>query len=734
MYRILIILLILVINKVFALNPFPYIQEEVETFSEGKIKKFYYNDSSETYYYYVIPNWAGKKEFIFFWKNDNTDTKIGKNLNQNFIHEIFKYGDKLLIIASNDDIFSLIIADKELNIEDKYLISDNIEINHPKIKTMIINNEVFIIKLNNYLYKFARGEINLIDNEVTNICLNNHKLIIESGLFGISNLKTYNLENDKVVNLTIYDTYENSKIICKENTLFFFGSNNSTSSYCFSINLISYNKSESIWLDAPINLIDVRYENNKSVFYLIKKIDSEYHLFSEQSENSINNSVNFKLYYIEPQKLEIIGNHIYIIFRNAFIIKNFDFESMLLVNTPIGEKYNETPEIFINKNEIILSSTTYSEIIKTKKNNFWQIKKYFNLIYDYFFPIIFILLILIFIQLYRHQKRYVSEILENPSLGIVLIINRQGNLIRRNQKASEIFNIPYNAPGKRAYEYYFNLSEYNPFYEMINRSFKTRLDHQKKIKINYKGNSKEWVCRTNILKNITGQFRGLIFTALDITEQLERKRLSNWAQLAHDMQTNLSTIKLNAQQIETNENENNTQRKNKIIHQVNVLFSRVRDIITVGKSSELKIEKVNAAEICKSARMEFDELMFPEVNFELETQEIILKCDKSKLIRAIRNTIENGIKALKNKKGTIKIKCYKDEKYAIFSIKDTGIGMDENIKNKMLNPYFTTGENTGGSGIGTMIMQHVVELHNGKLEIKSKKGEGTEIIFKIPIN
>ena len=59
--------------------------------------------------------------------------------------------------------------------------------------------------------------------------------------------------------------------------------------------------------------------------------------------------------------------------------------------------------------------------------------------------------------------------------------------------------------------------------------------------------------------------------------------------------------------------------------------------------------------------------------------------------------------------------------------------MDKNIKQKMLNPYFTTGENTGGSGIGTMIMQYVTEIHNGDLRIESEKGKGTEIIFNIPI-
>jgi len=209
---------------------------------------------------------------------------------------------------------------------------------------------------------------------------------------------------------------------------------------------------------------------------------------------------------------------------------------------------------------------------------------------------------------------------------------------------------------------------------------------------------------------------------------LGRQRLTNLAQLAHDMQTNLSTIRLNAEQIETDEVPKNEERKRKIIHQVGLLMQRVRDIVTVGRGEIVK-QEVDAYELCMEARMEFDEVMFPNIEFELDLQHFPISCDKPKMIRAIRNAIENAIKAFQGRGGKIKVTNWKDTRFGYVSVNDNGPGMDKGMIEKILKPYFTT----GGSGIGTMIMQHVVELHGGRLEVRTEKGKGTEIIFVIPL-
>jgi signal transduction histidine kinase len=212
---------------------------------------------------------------------------------------------------------------------------------------------------------------------------------------------------------------------------------------------------------------------------------------------------------------------------------------------------------------------------------------------------------------------------------------------------------------------------------------------------------------------------------------LEKQILTNWAQLAHDMQTNLSTIRLNTETINSDAEED-IERKKKILHQVSILVHRIRDIVTVGRDDKLELISVNSLDFCNEIYAEFDSNIFSAVQFKLDIRNFNFICDKPKLLRAVRNAIENSIKYMKEKGGTITIGADKDIHNIVISVKDTGKGMDEKTKEKIFTPYFSTARREGGYGIGSIIMQRVVELHGGKIIVVSEKGIGTEIKFVLP--
>ena len=168
------------------------------------------------------------------------------------------------------------------------------------------------------------------------------------------------------------------------------------------------------------------------------------------------------------------------------------------------------------------------------------------------------------------------------------------------------------------------------------------------------------------------------------------------------------------------------------MHQTRLVIQRIRDIVTVGRADSLGMQQVVSSDICNEVRHEFDETLFPYIDFYLDCKNFKVYCDKPKLIRALRNAVENAIKAMPDDKGSMFISCWNDSKSAFFSIKDTGPGMNEKTVKKMMTPYFTTAEKKGGYGMGTMIMQHVMDIHGGKLLINTKIGEGTEVLFKFP--
>ncbi|HDS29713.1 MAG TPA: hypothetical protein ENN67_01580 [Firmicutes bacterium] len=64
------------------------------------------------------------------------------------------------------------------------------------------------------------------------------------------------------------------------------------------------------------------------------------------------------------------------------------------------------------------------------------------------------------------------------------------------------------------------------------------------------------------------------------------------------------------------------------------------------------------------------------------------------------------------------------------SIRDHGVGMDEEALKHSFNPYFTT--KRGGSGLGLAIVQSVISEHGGRIRIASEPGKGTLVTLDLP--
>jgi len=199
------------------------------------------------------------------------------------------------------------------------------------------------------------------------------------------------------------------------------------------------------------------------------------------------------------------------------------------------------------------------------------------------------------------------------------------------------------------------------------------------------------------------------------------------------MQTNLSTIRLNAEQLGDDGDPRNTERRRRILFQSGVLIQRVRDLVSVGRSEDITRIAVHSAEMCTEIRHEFDPVMFPHVTFSMKLRGTMMQADRLKLSRAIRNAVENAIKSLRGKAGTVEIATWFDRSNVFVRVSDTGVGMDAETLSNMMKPYFTSAKDGSGAGIGTMIMQHVMNLHGGSLRVTSEPGIGTQVIFRIPI-
>jgi two-component system NtrC family sensor kinase len=113
-----------------------------------------------------------------------------------------------------------------------------------------------------------------------------------------------------------------------------------------------------------------------------------------------------------------------------------------------------------------------------------------------------------------------------------------------------------------------------------------------------------------------------------------------------------------------------------------------------------------------------------------------IECYPSKLNQVFMNIITNAIQAIKSKENigeeSIVISTRTVNENMEISIKDSGIGMTEDVRHKIFDPFFTTKEVGEGTGLGMSITFKIIEKHQGKIAVVSAPGCGTEITISIP--
>ena len=106
------------------------------------------------------------------------------------------------------------------------------------------------------------------------------------------------------------------------------------------------------------------------------------------------------------------------------------------------------------------------------------------------------------------------------------------------------------------------------------------------------------------------------------------------------------------------------------------------------------------------------------------------------------NIIGNAIDAFeKESKKHIFIEVKKDEKFLYLSFKDSAGGIDENIIDRIFEPYFTTKHKAQGTGIGLFMSEEIISKHfAGKIVVKNEKYEydgyeykGANFIIELPL-
>jgi len=432
-----------------------------------------------------------------------------------------------------------------------------------------------------------------------------------------------------------------------------------------------------------------------------------------------------------PMRIRVQGQRTFVVLQGGLV--STDHAGTILTQDAFPVRIDpSTLNLFEEGGSTFMSGLNGSLRLYESPQPWWWALRLLTTVGTYVVPILLSLVIIVLWTKLRRQQRYLNTMLEVPGAGLVFVLDANGRLIRTNERAAKLLRISNRVPMGRSVESYVRHHGVEGLRALLIQAYSEQRPLSEKASVDDGDEQREYVFTSRPIFGTLGRLRGIVITGIDITEALERRRLVNWAQLAHDMQTNLSTIRLNAEQLVRETQDNTNERVRRILFQTRVLTQRVRDLVSVGRSEGIVRSPVHSAEFCTQIRHEFDPDMFPHVTFAMKLRGSMMNVDRLKLSRAVRNAVENAIKALRGQPGTVEIATWADRENVYIRVSDTGVGMDTLTLESMMKPYYTTAKDGSGTGIGTMIMQHVTNQHGGSLRVTSEPGEGTQVVFRIP--
>ncbi|MEA1935906.1 MAG: PAS domain S-box protein [Thermodesulfobacteriota bacterium] len=251
---------------------------------------------------------------------------------------------------------------------------------------------------------------------------------------------------------------------------------------------------------------------------------------------------------------------------------------------------------------------------------------------------------------------------------------------------------------------------------------------------------------------ISGPIKGTdryVVVQRDITEfkNLEKKfyesqKLAAVGQLsagiAHEVRNPLSSIKMSLQILEKRlKPSGNDLKRFKIAEkEVEHLEKLVRDILIFAKPGEPKkeLDDINKF-LGRSLAMAEKEISDKKINIQYMYDKNIplVKFDSAMLEEAFLNIYLNAVDAMEDRgKLLISTKLLKNKHDSIVvKIEDNGCGIDEEDLHHIFNPFFT--KKKYGTGLGLTQVKKIVDLHQGTVEVVSKKGKGTTVCITFPI-
>ncbi|MCC5941526.1 MAG: HAMP domain-containing histidine kinase [Balneolaceae bacterium] len=228
-------------------------------------------------------------------------------------------------------------------------------------------------------------------------------------------------------------------------------------------------------------------------------------------------------------------------------------------------------------------------------------------------------------------------------------------------------------------------------------------------------------------------------------ELMKAERESAWKemaqQVAHEIKNPLTPMKLNLQhlqrQLEANPDEADSLRPliektaSNIIEQIESLNKIASDFSKFAKPIEEPKVPVALMELLNSIVQLYEHEESAMVSLTSPQKEISVPAVEDELRRVFINLIKNAIEAADGGVVKVHITLKKLREHAMIQIRDDGSGIEDENREKIFLPKFST--KSSGTGLGLAIAKKIIEEHNGDIWFESKKGQGTSFYIRLPL-
>ena len=335
-------------------------------------------------------------------------------------------------------------------------------------------------------------------------------------------------------------------------------------------------------------------------------------------------------------------------------------------------------------------------------------------------------------------ESYNENILQCVTSG-VMTFDRNCSLTTINRAAEEILVLQREqAVGKTCRDLFDDCDITRAVHETLERRapsarMEARLDRP---------SGKVWLgFNTAVLTDRQGEALGVILSFSDLTEvrrlqeQIElRERLialgEMSAGIAHELRNPMAVISGYLNLLAKKMDNAGQAIIRDITGEINGMNRIIGDLLTFARPASLNRVKVNIREMIETCVANVLQATASDsrVKAVMHVEDITISVDEVLMRQAFTNLVQNAVEAMPEA-GTLTIEALMDRDLKI-EIRDTGMGIPSGQLKKIFLPFFTTKDR--GVGLGLALVHKIILSHGGRIEAKSREGQGTTFTVMLP--